>query len=798
MNSPHNMIGLRWKKIIRDLWMNRGRSLLVVSAITVGMVGVSAVLCAYSILVRELDANYMRTNPASAIIVTDAVDDNLLKTVQRLPGVGSVEARGLFKARVMVDQDEWKPFLLHVIDDFDAMRIRKSKRGQGDWPPRTGDILIERVALRVARKSIGDNVNVCLPGGSERKLRISGTLHDPGEAPAWMEGLVYGYVSSETLRMLGKTSLNEILLTVAETPLDKNHIRTTVKSITNRMEGMGYRIERIEIPEPGHHPHQSQLQALLFLLQAFGGLSFVLSVVLVFTLMGATMTQQVRQIGVMKAIGGRTGQMAGMYLGGALFLGAIAVAVGLPAGVAGARAYAAFAARMLNFEIVDASVPFWTYGLLVLIGLLAPVASAAYPVWKGSRVSVREAITDYGITASKTKGGWIGKVIAQSTGLSRPLLLSLRNTFRRKGRIALTLGTLAIGGAMFITALNVGASIKKTINTFRDAMRYDLNVTLSRPILPADVEPVVKKVPGVVRMEGWARAKASLVYGDGTDGNEFTVMAPPPETNLLRPRIAKGRWLSPDDRNDLVVNHIFMDRESHLRIGDEVVLRIGTEKTKWRIVGVMRQIGEPRGFANPAYLSDLTRSKGLVGTLSIVTHDRTLDTHRAAAKGLERALAEAGMGVQDMVSIYDIQRILEDHFLVLTMLLLIMSGLIVIVGGLGLMTTMSIQVMERTREIGVMRAIGASSHDLMRMIGIEALVIGLLSWGIAVVLAVPLSKVVADLFGMIFLKTTLDFAVSPVAFVLWLGVVVIFSMLASFFPTRKAIRLTVRETLAYE
>jgi len=798
MRKSFNMVSLRWKKIIRDLWMNRGRSLLVVSAITVGMIGVSAVLCAYSILVRELDANYMRTNPASAIIVIDAVDENLLKTVQQLPGVGSVEARGFFQARIMVDRDEWKTLLLHVIDDFDAMRISKSKREQGDWPPRTGDILIERVALRVARKSIGDDVNVCLPGGSERKLRISGTIHDPGEAPAWMEGLVYGYVTRETLGMLGKTSLNEFLLTVAERPFDKVHIRATVKSVTNWMEREGYRIERIEIPEPGHHPHQTQLQTLLFLLQTFGGLSFVLSTVLVITLMGATMVQQVRQIGVMKAIGARTGQMAGMYLGSALLLGVIAVAIGLPAGMAGARAYAAFAARMLNFEIMDASVPFWTYGMLLLIGLLAPVASATYPVWKGSRVSVREAITDYGITAANKEDRFIGKVIVQSTAIGRPLLLSLRNTFRRKGRIALTLGTLAIGGAMFITALNVGASIKKTIDTFRDAMRYDLNVTLSRPKLPADVEPVVEKAAGVVRMEGWVRAKASLIYGDGTDGNEFVIVAPPPGTNLLLPRFAKGRWLSPEVRNALVVNHIFMDREPHLKIGDEVVLRIGAEKTKWRIVGVMRQIGEPRGFVNPAYLSDLTRSKGLVGALSIVTHDRTLDTHRAAARGLERALAEAGMGVQDMISIHDIQRILEDHFLVLTMLLLIMSGLIVIVGGLGLMTTMSIQVMERTREIGVMRAIGASSHDLMRMIGIEGLVIGLLSWVIAALLAVPLSKLVADVFGMIFLKTTLDFAVSPVAFVLWLGVVAIFSMLASFFPARKAIRLTVRETLAYE
>jgi putative ABC transport system permease protein len=51
---------------------------------------------------------------------------------------------------------------------------------------------------------------------------------------------------------------------------------------------------------------------------------------------------------------------------------------------------------------------------------------------------------------------------------------------------------------------------------------------------------------------------------------------------------------------------------------------------------------------------------------------------------------------------------------------------------------------------------------------------------------------------MIFLRTTLDFAISPAAFVIWLGIVLLFSMAASYFPARKATRLTVRETLAYE
>ena len=792
------MLSLRWKKVVRDLWINRSRSLLAVLAMTIGMIGVSAVLCAYSILVRELDANYMRTNPASATIVTEAVSGDLVKALQRFPGIGSVETRGFFQARILVSEDEWKTLLLFAVDDFSAMRISKSKPEEGRWPPQTSDILIERAAMQVVQKRIGDNVVVRLPGATQRELHIAGTLHDPAQAPAWMEGLAYGYITRDTLNLFGKTALNEILLTVSERPFDKTHIRTTVKSVTDWMEKLGYRIQRIDIPEPGHHPHQTQLKALLFLLQAFGGLSFVLSTILVVTLIGAIMAQQVRQIGVMKAIGARTFQMAGMYLGGALLLGIIAVVVGLPAGLAVARGYAGFAAKMLNFEIMDATVPLWTYAVLVLIGLLTPVLSASYPVYKGSRISVRQAITDYGIPTDQTTKGLLNRVFAIFPRLSRPLLLSLRNTFRRQGRIVLTLGTLAIGGAMFITALDVGASIKKTISGFQAAMRYDLKVSFNQPVTLNSVEAVVRNMPGVTRFEGWSQARASLIYEDGTDGNEFTIMAPTSGTDLLRPRVIKGRMLSSEDRDALMVNHIFMYQEPHLNVGDDMILHIGTQKTKFQIVGVIRQIGPPTAFANGSYLAGLMNQKGLVKTLPIVTKERSTEAHLTVTRQLERAFTEAGIDVQETVSTYNIQKILEDHFLVLTMLLLFMSILIVIVGGLGLATTMSIQVIERTREIGVMRAIGASSHNLLKIISIEGLVIGIVSWILAAILALPISKYVGDLFGMIFLRTTLDFAVSPVAFLLWLGVVILFSLLASFFPARNATRLTVRDTLVYE
>jgi len=792
------MTTLRWKKIISDLRINKGRSFLAAAAMTIGMIGLGAVLCAYAILVRELDANYTRTIPPSAIISVPEVTGDLMKTVEDHPGVDLVEARGYYQARILTKTEGWKTLLLFVRDDFRRMRLSRPKPDGGNWPPGPGEILIERAAFRVADARMGDMVTVRLPGAGEQPLKISGSIHDPAQAPAWMEGLVYGYVSKETLALFGPVRLNEVLLTVSEGTSDKTRIRSTVKSVTDRLEQKGYSIRRIEVPEPGHHPHQTQLKALLFLLEAFGGLCFVLSTVLVITLLGAIMAQQVRQIGVMKAIGARTGQVADMYLALALLLGALAAALGIPIAKMAARGYAAFAAQMLNFEIIDASMPWGIYLILVVVGLATPVISALWPVWRGSGITVRESITDYGIRAKANSRRLLDRLIELVPALPRPLLLSLANTFRRRGRIVLTMTTLTLGGAMFITALNIGASITKTIGVFQNAMQYDLRVTFTKPIANDRLSAVSKSIPGIKRVEPWGQSKASLVLDDGSDGNEFTVMAPPVGTDLLRPRVIEGRMTTAQDEKALIVNHIFMNEHPHLKVGDEVLLRMGNQKTKWRILGVIRQIGPPTAFTTYDYLSTLMGQQGLATTMAVVTDQRSVQAHQTAANRMEQAYRDAGIEIVDTVSIYTIQRILEDHFRILTLLLLFMAGLIVLVGGLALMTTMSIQVLERTREIGVMRAIGASNHELMRIIGTEGLVIGLASWVLALFLSVPLSKYIGDVFGLIFLRTTLDFALSPYAFMLWLGVVVIFSLAASFFPAKKATGLTVRETLAYE
>jgi putative ABC transport system permease protein len=140
----------------------------------------------------------------------------------------------------------------------------------------------------------------------------------------------------------------------------------------------------------------------------------------------------------------------------------------------------------------------------------------------------------------------------------------------------------------------------------------------------------------------------------------------------------------------------------------------------------------------------------------------------------------------------------QASFNIIVALLLVMALLLATVGGLGLMGTMSINVLERTREIGVLRAVGAPNRGVALVFIREGMMVGGLSWVLGTVLAVPLSKVLSTAVGVPLMGTPLSFAFSTTGMWVWLGLVLLLSALASLAPARNAARLTVREVLAYE
>jgi putative ABC transport system permease protein len=490
-----------WRKVFRDIFQYSSRSLLVVLAMAAGLFEIGALLYKYAVLQPVLSTMYEKTHPASATLVTDEVDDSLVSLAQRVPGVTDAEARPVILARVRIGEDRYVPAVLFVIRDFGRQRLDTFDHDAGAWPPGPGEVLLERTALSVAQAKVGDALRIRTSDGAEQSVRLAGTVHAAGLPPAWMEHMVPGFISWDSpLRRGADAGESAQLRIVADHPMEEGYVREVADSVSATLERAGHPVTRVTVPTPGRHPHAAQMDAFLYLLGAFGILSFLLSAVLVASMIHALLAEQVRQVGILKAIGATTRQIAGMYLGQVALLGLAASALGIPAGFAVGRKYAEFAARILNANLEHAPFPLWVVLAEVAIGVVVPVAFALGPVLRASRITVHQALTsDPAPRPFGTRR--IERALLRPRWLSRPLVLSLRSSFLRRGRLALTTLMLALGGASFLAAMNVGGAWTRAVREDFARRRYDLNVALAGPTRRADVEAVFAGTPEVVRVE---------------------------------------------------------------------------------------------------------------------------------------------------------------------------------------------------------------------------------------------------------------------------------------------------------
>ncbi|MBN1994623.1 MAG: FtsX-like permease family protein, partial [Anaerolineae bacterium] len=180
------------------------------------------------------------------------------------------------------------------------------------------------------------------------------------------------------------------------------------------------------------------------------------------------------------------------------------------------------------------------------------------------------------------------------------------------------------------------------------------------------------------------------------------------------------------------------------------------------------------------------------------TDQHTPEYRKTVLTRLESQLEEEGVRVSAGITVDEDVAGIQILFGIFFALMLVMAILLAVVGGLGLMGTMSINVLERTREMGVMRAVGASNGAILQIIIVEGILIGILSWLVAIVVALPISKLLSNLIGQQLLGTELTYTFSLFGTLMWLAVVIVLSVIASFLPAWNASRMTVREVLAYE
>jgi putative ABC transport system permease protein len=483
-----------------------------------------------------------------------------------------------------------------------------------------------------------------------------------------------------------------------------------------------------------------------------------------------------------------------MYLGFAFLLGSIASAIGLPAAVAIGRPYAALKADMLNFSVAGVAIPWWAIALQLALGCLIPVAAAAIPVSRACKRPVSATLRDCGI-ATDARSGFLRRRISMPI-VGRPLLLSIGNAFRRRQRMLFTLLAIAAGGAVYLAADNLRRSVRESVDALFVSERYDIVLRLDDAYPAANSEAVASRVAGVSRVQALASANASVANAEGFSGNAFTVIGVPPDSAMFAEKMEQGRWLATADRNAIVVSEALLANEPSLTSGSDIELTVDGEATSWHVVGVSHGI-QPVAYVPLAAFNALHRNDR-ASTLVISASARDAASQLEVIARLREALEHAGMPVAGSRLMSEGRRAIEDHLLMVVEFLGAMGWVMIVVGGMGLGSTMGLAVLERTREIGVMRALGARHRTLIAMILTEGLVVAALGWLVSIPLSIPISAFLADMFGRVMFSVPVHPLPTLASLCRWLLLVAAVSLIACVMPARRATRIPTVAALNYD
>ncbi len=806
----------RWRKVIHDLLDNKARTLLVVFSIAVGVFSIGVIAGAYQIIANDMSASYSANNPANVDLRMTDFDDDVLDLIHNQRGVEDAEGRRVFNMRVRVPgTQKWTTLDVIAFDDFEKNAINLLKPIEGKTMPEKRQVLLELDALEHLDTSVGKELEFQLSDGSTKTLPVVGVVQDTAAGAGDFLASPSAYITMDTLPSLGHPRLfNRALVILSEGGDDIIHIREMGAKLKDKLEKNGSIVIRMRFSESHKHPLADTVNAILGILLALGILIVFLSSSLIANTLNALLNQHLRYIGVIKLVGGQRRQVFVMYLMLILAFGILALLIAIPLGGQGAYGLALFIASQLNFNILGYRIVPTALIVQILVGLLVPLIAGLAPVINGSRITVLRALSGGLVEEQKhMKGGerrlhWFDWMQVKATHIlarrgihiPRPFVISLRNTFRRKSRLALTLFTLTMGGAIFIAVFSVRTTLHDYMGQIGKYFVADVSLDFDRPYRLEDIEQRLSKVDGIQHVEGWQFASAELLDNNKQVLENITVLGPPAASQLIDPMMVSGRWIQPDDVRRLAISEGALKYYPNLKPGDTLNLKIDGKEEVWQVVGIFKFMDREGvlAYAPFEYISKINGRLNRSASYRLVTAKHDRPSQDAKAEELDSYLRDLGYKVR----VAEAGRASLDKAVesldVLVVFLLIMAILTAIVGSMGLTGTMGMNVMERTREIGIMRAIGADDRAVMRTVIAEGVFIGMISFGLAALLSIPFTYMLSGIVSRTVFQTPIPIVFTYVGYAIWLGLVLALSALASILPARNAARLTIREVLAYE
>jgi len=488
-------MGVTRYKIWYDLWKNKGRTLQVVLIVGMGAFAIGMIVTTRMLIIPQMHEIWRSSNPAEIVLwASPPVNDDTIRSLGRIEGIDSIEGYSTTSIEWRSSpEDEWRPAVLTARDDYTSQIYTRLDLLSGNLPDKDS-LGIVQGADQAFGIQIGDQLYLRVDN-KEFDIQIGGQIYDPIASPPSFGGPLSFYATRDQFEKLtGLRDFNRIMAGgVGE--YDEAVMLDVATDMQDKLDAQGVEsggaaftannVSRVS--DPNKHFFSAPLDAIFFMMGVMAVLALILALFLVYNTINAIISQQVDQIGIMKAIGARTGQILRLYLTIVLAYGVLALMFALPLGSLAGWGLVLFLLNTFNAEPGPFTISPEAVSAMVAIALFAPLVASLIPIFKGARITVREAIQTYGLSA---RVGLLDRMLARMEYLSRRFVLTVSNTFRNKGRVILTQITLVLSGLIFMMVMSVRDS---SIYTFNDILFSILRFNISAFNFKSSSAPAMSK-----------------------------------------------------------------------------------------------------------------------------------------------------------------------------------------------------------------------------------------------------------------------------------------------------------------
>jgi len=800
-------------KIWYDLWKNKGRTLQVVLIVGMGAFAIGMIVTVRMLIIPEMHEIWRSSNPAEIVLwASPPVNDVTIRALARIEGIDKIEGYSTTSIEWRSNpEEEWRPASLTARGDYTNQTYTTLDLLGGGWPDKK-KLGVVQGADQAFGIQLGDQLFLRIDN-KEYDIDVGGQIYDPVAMPPGYGGALAFYATRDEFEKLtGWRDFNRIMAGgVGE--YDETAMLEIATEMQDKLEtqdvesgGAAFTVNNVSrVADPNKHFFAAPMDAIFFIMGVMAILALILALFLVYNTINAIISQQVNQIGIMKAIGARTGQILRLYLTTVLAYGVLALIFALPLGLIAGWVTVLFLMNVFNADPGPFTISPVAVVAMAVIALFAPLFASLIPILKGSRITVREAIQTYGLSA---KVSLLDRALARMEYLSRRFVLTVSNTFRHKGRVILTQLTLVMSGLIFMMVMSVRGSTSYTFNDILfSILRFNVSLQFKELERASFVEELTLQHPQVKAVESWLMTNGAVrLQGqpEMEDDPQASLFGVPLPTTLYGPQMRAGRWLLPGDKQAIVLNQELAE-EAGVQVGDWVTIDHGDAgETDWQVVGLLFDpLTTDSAHVPREMIMKELHIVGKANTIWIQTVDDTPATEESVHLALRKIYKANGVDTTPAgtfgigATSSEIVAFFLSRFGFIITLLASMAVVIALVGSVALSGVLTLNVLERTREIGVMRAIGASSATIAWLLIGEGLILGWLSWIIALPFSIPAGKLMAAGLSAAFGIDIVDhFTIAgPLS---WLVIITVLSILASWFPARSAMRISVHESLSYQ